>query len=297
MKKSKPVLSSLFFLIYLCLPITVMARPSSYPYLSGDTFRSFCDYVFDETGNTVIPEKIEYGDVIFLKTDYLREFFTSVHPTIINPYILITHNSDYPAPGEFGHMLDDPKIIAWFGQNVKDVHPKLHPIPIGIANRYWGHGNIDSVAEIQRLTAGCSKNLFLYMNFLPSTYPPQRPYVFQLFKDQPFCTVSNQKDFWSYLFDLSHSKFVLSPRGNGLDCHRTWETLYMGSIPIMISSTIDPLFEGLPVILIKDWNEVTQEFLETKWEEMSCTNYQFDRMYADYWLKMISSYKKKPTLL
>lgn len=292
MKQTIKLLSSIYLLLALCLPMESMARPSSYPYISGDTFRAFCDYVFDETGNTVIPEKVQYGDTIFLKTDFLREFFITVHPTIANPYILVTHNGDLPVPREFGYMLDDPKIIAWFGQNVEYVHPKLHPIPIGVANRYWGHGNIDTIAEVQRLTAGCSKNLFLYMNFSPSTYPPERPYVFQLFKDQPFCIVSGQKDFASYLFDLSHSKFVLSPRGNGLDCHRTWEALYMGSIPIMIESTIDPLFEGLPVILIKDWNEVTQEFLETKWEEMNRTEYQSERMYADYWLKMISSFKK-----
>lgn len=277
--------------ILLLIALPLMARPSSHPYISGDTFRAFCDYVFDETGNTVIPEKVEYGSTIFLKTDYLREFFISVHPKIVNPYILVTHNGDLPVPREFGYMLDDPKMIAWFGQNIEYAHPKLHPIPIGIANRYWEHGNIAVVAEVQKLTAGCSKSIFLYMNFLPSTYPPLRPYVFQLFKDQSFCTVSPLKGFRSYLMDLAQSKFVLSPRGNGLDCHRTWEALYMGAIPVMISSAIDPLFEGLPVILIKDWTEVNQGFLETKWAEMSHTEYHLERMYADYWLNLITSYK------
>ena len=38
--------------------------------------------------------------------------------------------------------------------------------------------------------------------------------------------------------------FGLSPRGNGVDCHRTWEMLYFGMIPVMLRSTIDPLFDG-----------------------------------------------------
>ena len=293
MKKPALSLSCICLFAALFFPFILPARPSSHPYISGDTFRAFCDYVFDETGNGVVPEKIEYGDTLFLKTDYLREFFTSVHPHIVNPYILVTHNGDLPVPRDFGHMLDDPKIIAWFGQNIEYAHPKLHAIPIGIANRHWGHGNIDTVAEVQKFAAGRSRNIFLYMNFSPGTYEPVRPFVFQLFKDQPFCSVSGQKDFRSYLFDLTDSKFVLSPRGNGLDCHRTWEALYMGAIPIMIRSAIDPLFEGLPIILINDWNEVTREFLEAKWEEMGRTEYKSDRMYADYWLKIISSYKLK----
>ncbi|CAF4378106.1 unnamed protein product, partial [Adineta steineri] len=28
--------------------------------------------------------------------------------------------------------------------------------------------------------------------------------------------------------------FWLSPRGNGLDCHRTWEALYLDTIPIVL---------------------------------------------------------------
>ena len=38
--------------------------------------------------------------------------------------------------------------------------------------------------------------------------------------------------------------FGLSPRGNGVDCHRTWEMLYFGMIPVMLRSTIDQLFDG-----------------------------------------------------
>lgn len=281
-----------FFVCLFLFPLLLIARPSSYPYISGDTFRAYCDYIFDETGNTVVPEQVRHGNTIFLKTDFLSEFFSNIHPKIANPYILITHNGDLPVPREFGYMLNDPKIIAWFGQNIEYSHPKLHAIPIGIANRYWGHGNINIVAEVQNLISSCTRNIFLYMNFSPSTYEPVRPYVHQLFKNKEFCTVSGQKDFRSYLSDLARTKFVLSPRGNGLDCHRTWEALYMGAVPIVISSPIDPLFEGLPVVIIHDWNEITREFLEAKWEEIMNTEYLMERRYAGYWLNLISSFKQ-----
>ena len=34
-----------------------------------------------------------------------------------------------------------------------------------------------------------------------------------------------------YLMALGQHRFVLSPRGNGLDAHRTWEALLVGAIP------------------------------------------------------------------
>ena len=288
---------SIFFAFGIFLQALLFARPSSYPYISGDTFRAFCDYIYDETGNTIIPENILYGDTIFLKTDYLSDFFKDIHPKIANPYILVTHNGDLPVPREFAYILDDPKLIVWFGQNVEYKHPKLKPIPIGIANRYWEHGDIGVVAKMQKITAHHKKKFFLYMNFVPSTYMPERPYVFQLFKDKPFCTVAVSKDFTSYLFELAESKFVLSPRGNGQDCHRTWESIYMGAIPIVTSSPLNSLFEGLPVIVINDWNEVTQEFLEMRYRKMrrkKMGETVYNRCYADYWFSLISSYKAMP---
>ena len=53
--------------------------------------------------------------------------------------------------------------------------------------------------------------------------------------------------------------FVVSPHGNGLDCHRTWESLVLGNIPIVKRSSIDPLYEGLPVVIVDDWREITPE--------------------------------------
>ena len=59
-----------------------------------------------------------------------------------------------------------------------------------------------------------------------------------------------------------HYAFVISPFGSGLDCHRTWEALALGCIPIVRSSAMDPLFDRLPVPIVKDWADVTRDFLQ-----------------------------------
>jgi hypothetical protein len=49
---------------------------------------------------------------------------------------------------------------------------------------------------------------------------------------------------------------VVSPHGGGLDCHRTWEALALGHLVVVPSSSLDPLFEGLRVWPVSDWDEV-----------------------------------------
>ena len=51
-------------------------------------------------------------------------------------------------------------------------------------------------------------------------------------------------------------QFALSPRGNGLDCHRTWELLLAGVIVITKTSPLDDMYKDLPIVILQDWNEL-----------------------------------------
>jgi len=61
----------------------------------------------------------------------------------------------------------------------------------------------------------------------------------------------------SYLKSLREFPFVLAPRGNGVDTHRIWETLYLGGIPIVLrNKSIVPLARDLPVVLLRRWTDL-----------------------------------------
>lgn len=280
-----------FFLPFLLWSVPYPpSRAPWLPFVSGDAFRSYCDYVVDEEDSSLNPLSVKPRSTIFVKTDYLGYFFLRIHPRIPYPYILVTHNSDYSVPGGFFSFLKDDKMIAWFGQNVDDnTHPKMHPIPIGIANRYWGHGNGQMIQEVQ--TQKNPRENFLYLNFSVSTFPQEREGVYSLFAKSPFSYQSLPKNFYEYLRDLASCKFIASPRGNGLDTHRLWEALYVGSYPIVKSSTLDPLYQDLPVIIIHDWNEVTKEFLDRKEKEFKEKSFCLEKLYMDYWIRLINSYR------
>jgi hypothetical protein len=90
-------------------------------------------------------------------------------------------------------------------------------------------------------------------------------------------------DFENYLVALREHKFALSPPGRGLDTHRTWEALMVGTIPIVIRSPLDILYDQLPVLIIDDWSIITPEYLEQRWQEFQKGTYDFSRLYAPYW--------------
>ena len=263
-------------------------RRSSAPYITGDGFRSCCDHIFDEENIPFSPQSVKNGDKVFVKTDLLAQFFQNAHPKIQANYVLITHNSDHPIPGPFARYLDDEKILAWFGQNAEEVvHPKLHPIPIGLENRYNKNGNPDIVRQCMENFKNSEKKTLVYMNFAIQTSPTERTTVYRIFEAKPYCKAAPPKPYVQYLQDLAETKFTLSPRGNGLDCHRTWESLYLGAIPVVRTSASDRLYDGLPVLIIQKWNEVTEEFLEEKYQEIHNEPHALDRMYIDYWLQQI----------
>src|SRR5581483_6435958 len=113
------------------------------------------------------------------------------------------------------------------------------------------------------------------------------------FADKPFCHIASRKPFAEYLTDLTHAQFVLCPRGNGLDCHRQWEALLMGAIPVMFHSSLDPVFEGLPVVLIKDESEVTEDFLNKEYTRLRKQTYSLEQAFAGYWLHKIDEVRQE----
>ena len=81
--------------------------------------------------------------------------------------------------------------------------------------------------------------------------------------------------------------FVISPHGGGYDCHRTWEALALGCIPIVKSSPIDPVFDGLPVFIVKSWSEVTLAKLREVRFLFAHRKWSMERITLAYWASRI----------
>ena len=174
----------------------VRPRISSFPYISGDTFQLYADFVLDDE-HTFNPTEAQNGSVIFVKTEYLKTFFNRYEPKIQYPYILITHNSDEEISEKYKPYLNDQKIIIWFTLNANYTHPKLIPLPIGLVNRHSPCGDISIIDDLQnRIKQNeFTKNKLLYVNFTVGTCPQIRKAILEKLIQKPFCFRSDPKPF------------------------------------------------------------------------------------------------------
>jgi len=163
-------------------------------------------------------------------------------------------------------------------------HPKVFPLPLGVPNQFQT-ALARSRYNIRSNVNSFRKKLMLLLNFKafggpfrPSSSERQAIYrlatlgdPIQGIKPWTFASIrpshgktqykENRMDFHYSVLASSH--FVLSPRGNGLDCFRTWEALSVGTIPIVKrSGPFDAIYEGLPVLLVNRWEDVSLELLE-----------------------------------
>jgi hypothetical protein len=81
---------------------------------------------------------------------------------------------------------------------------------------------------------------------------------------------------------------MLCPRGNGRDTLRVWESLYLGRLVVALrGSTLDSLYEGLPVLLLDEWAqlfEVERVRNATLAFARRARELDVERIFAPHWL-------------
>ncbi len=264
-------------------------RKSSFPYFTGDTWRYFCDWRLTEN-ETFDPKHVQKGDTIFVEYQLLRKF-RKMARKINHPFIVVCPNvegySDGPLPGPHKRLLNIKNVAGWFVMNI-DCPPndRVFPIPIGLSNTFWQRGDFKKIEEKPR-------DILCYVNFTIVNNLDKRQPCWDYFQDKPWAVKLRRKTDQEYLEDLSRSVFVVSPPGNGLDCHRTWEALYLKCYPIVLSTTLDPLYENLPIVIVHSWDEVSEEFLKVKKEEFDAKEWDYERAYIPYWFSKVETFQSE----
>jgi hypothetical protein len=207
-----------------------------------------------------------------------------------NATLIISGHSDY---GITDKEVDFYNPRVWYTINKQTK--KVFSLPLGITNNtneshlHGIYGNVDSMIQVMNEKKQY-KNL-VYMNFNISTYPQERQTVFNLFQDKEWVTkgvIENTLEGRTrFLRELKNHTFALCPRGGGVDTHRLWETLYMGSIPIVKKDLALIDFEDLPICFINEWDEVTQEFLENEKQRILSRDWNMQKLKVSYWIEKI----------
>ena len=79
-----------------------------------------------------------------------------------------------------------------------------------------------------------------------------------------------------YFQTLPSYKFVISPEGNGIDCHRHYEAIFAGCIPIVEDHPgIRIKYQGCPVFYTNDYSEINEEYLQKVYADMLDQTFDF----------------------
>lgn len=258
------------------------------------------------------------GQSIYVNANFLITFYKKFWKYIKVPIVIVSGNQDINFPDEFmkdkdgpkllNAFLNEPNLLHWFSQNMKMKHAKITSIPIGLdyhtlaghigLGHPWGKGETPlqqekQLIEIQKknipwseqhAVAFCNWHFFAERGDREEALSKIEPTA--LFKipqfQQRLLTWNMQR----------HFCFVASPQGGGLDCHRTWEAILLGCVPILKSwGDGDSLFDELPVWIVKDWSEVTTSACEAKKKEFEGRSAVLpQKVFLKFWVDKIRSY-------
>ena len=256
-------------------------------------------------------EQVKDGDLVWMRLIALPQFIDEALPLIKARFALVTGDEDWAIPSGFARsseLLTDPRVLCWFTQNFDGTSPdpKLKPLPIGldfhtISNgRKWGHWPATPAAqeaELEALAAAALPNAqrpvrvhadFHFNKHKQQVWGDDRAAVQRALEGNPDVQFQTSKVQRSELWrEKTRYAFVVSPHGNGLDCHRTWESLVLGNIVIVKRSSLDPLYEGLPVVIVDDWREIERENLQ-RWHAQYASSFAEpavqERLTNHYWI-------------
>jgi len=273
--------------------------------------------------NTAIPK---FAD----KLKNNKAFFNDNLNSTNSHFIVVSGDSDDTCPddlfeneNDFKEFIENDKILHWYAQNSiynNNTHKKLSQIPIGLAYHHLHNEEIaeeakqivspmkqeallDSIIQkskklnmpFWKRELKCYINFNFEKNYMRSRFGYDRyeaitkiPKLLQFSEKGEV----NRTTSWN---TQSKYAFVVSPFGNGYDCHRTWEALILGCIPIVKTSGLDSLYDDLPVLIVQDWYDITEKLMisviadfKKKYEN---GKFNYNKLTLKYWMDKINSHK------
>ena len=256
------------------------------------------------------------GAVIYIPNKYIHIFILNYLNKIRKMFVLVSGVSYFSFPNKnitkpmFDKLMNNQYLIKCFSENLLFKHPKLYNIPIGIdyhsiyntqGNHIWRERN-EGILPIQqenilkninlRSKPFYNKKKIIYINFtaINDRYNQRRKALSIIPKNLTYSNLNIIKRTISWNIQAEFA-FGLSPCGNGVDCHRTWEILCLGSIPIVMDmgDAFNNLFNDLPVLIVNKWEDITSELLDNTINDFKKREFNYDKLTLNYWVNLIKS--------
>lgn len=247
----------------------------------------------------------------------INQFFTNVLKLLKNKVILICIESDIIEFTE--DQINNNNILHIFTWNKFKQHKKITCLPIGlnfkrqyssIINFISNHNTVNNKLKLICYNCNLSTNKERqniksdFMDKLSYIKPLSSSYIFSHIEQKIKIDITDPKCYESW----NKYKYILSPRGAGLDCHRTWEAIILNinhnkrfnkennsefklvepiCIPVVKSSEINELYKDLPVLIVDSYDLLTEELLEEMYDSFKSRVYNMNKLQLKYWQEII----------
>lgn len=131
-------------------------------------------------------------------------------------------------------------VASWFCVNANVVDDRIIPIPFGIPD--WTASLIDTM----RLPVDKKPEDRIYVNFSLNTL--ERADIKRMARAVDWCHDSDEVSHEEYVRQVANHKVIMSPNGNGFDCYRNLESIYLGSVPLIVDGLWTRAYDGLPIL-------------------------------------------------
>eukprot|EP00045_Choanoeca_perplexa_P003618 m.32291 g.32291 ORF g.32291 m.32291 type:complete len:375 (+) comp12143_c0_seq1:164-1288(+) len=247
---------------------------------------------------------------IYLATSQVPAFYEQTWPRFLKTQtrFVLVMGASVKSSSSLGNvlreLLNSRYLIHAFATNCDVEHERLTPVGLGIDFHTDNHPVRNQSDELLSYAwhqiNPLPRAFKVIANFNPKTNRTQREHVVPLLKqnlpDAIFQHIPNETPRQTIWNITSQVEFVISPPGHGVDCHRHWETLMLGAIPIIIRRPplTTRLFDGMPVVQVDSYKEVTVDKL-LDWQEtyrpmmtafLASKN---ERVFSSWWMREVLS--------
>ena len=208
-------------------------RSYSKYYLSQNLFAGESDFSIRCWSDLSQVRSIRQAEVLFVKSEFLPEAFERLSNGATKKIVLVGDSDiDWPTPPS-----SQPRAVkGMFVQNLLTGHTdRIRVLPIGVEGWNYGRNGLPHLYGRTHLLTPKLRRMMI--GPFANTHLERKKLIDARFVDKRL-DKSEAKRISSLAQALksSTSTHVLCPRGNGMDTHRFWESIYRGSRPVVLKS-------------------------------------------------------------
>ena len=201
----------------------------------------------------------------------------------LNGRLLVLGKSDLELNDDLLQFFSELDVCI-FGNNLNTHDPRAYYMPMG---RDFRGRECHSIAPCRE------KKRLVYCNFSLNTHSV-RPGLWEMLEGQDFVCTEHMGSYQNY--ELTHrqfyrklgeAKFCVAPRGNAIETFRMWDSLYAGTIPIVVREAVfHRQLEDLPVLFLdscEQFSELSEGYLEDVYSEMLLRDWNYEKLRLNYW--------------